>query len=233
MSDKHHSFLDGLKGLVVDIDETPDPVTHATSTAIPLTPAASAPAPFTFSFGNTTAAVAPVPATAAPVSLSSFVNSAVPAGPEAEEFYQKLLDKTNFDASEIAVTIQRFVVPLQGLITDRQMLFKAAVATAKSQANVSEDAILAVFDSLKASLSQAEESFKTKAAAFEAKEITARTQRLTDIQNQLASLQTEQQQVANELSDAQSLLVHIPASTRLFSVVRQKLMPKSFSTLRC
>jgi hypothetical protein len=206
MSDKHeqhHGFLDSLKSMVVD--ETPDTTTPASTPAVPAAPASA------FSFNSTFgagAATAPAyaPATQPPSpSLSSFmppVNAA--PGPEAEDFYQKLLAKTNFDTSDIAQTIQKFIAPLQNLIPDRNMLFKAGVAGAKAQAGVTEDAILATFDTLKASLSQAEESFKTKAATFEAKEITARTQRLTDISTQISSLQAEQQQVAADLSEAQA-----------------------------
>ena len=204
MSDKqhHHGILDSLKSMVVD--ETPETPAAPVSTPAAATPTSA----FSFnSFGSSAAAApayAPAPQASASTSLSSFMPSSTAPGPEAEDFYQKLLAKTNFDTSEVAQTIQKFIAPLQNLITDRNMLFKAGVANAKAQAGVSEDAILAVFDSLIASLSQAEESFKTKAAAFEAKEITARTQRLSDISAQITSLQAEQQQVATDLSEAQA-----------------------------
>ena len=209
-SKQHHGFLDSLKSMVVD--ETPEPSTVHASTPPPTPAPTAAPvaSPFAFNFGGAAAAAAPAPVSftptspAQPQSLSSFVNAATPAGPEAESFYQTLLAKTDFDKSDIAGTIQKFIAPLQALITDRNMLFKAGVASAKAQAGVTEDAILAVFDSLKATLQQAADSFNTKAAAFEAHEVTARQNRLTEIQNQITALQAEQTQVSTELSDAQA-----------------------------
>jgi hypothetical protein len=216
MSDKsqqphHHGIFDTLKNLAVE--ETPDAPSSSASTPTPIAPAPAAPSPFSFSFGGgASAAAAPAPIAPTPTgdtpSLSSFMSSTVASSPEAEDFYQKLLAKTDFDKSDIALTIQKFITPLQALITDRNMLFKAGVASAKAQAGVTEDAILNTFDTMKATLSQAAESFKTKAAAFEAKEITARQNRLAEINSQIATLQAELTQVSSDLSDAQAKDAH-------------------------
>lgn len=205
MSDKqhHHGIVDSVRSLVFESEpDTSTPSVSAPTPTTPTTPTTSTPTPFTFNLGERYhVSAAP---DAPPSTLSSFVSADVPVGPEAEGFYQTLLAKTNFDTSDTALTIQKFVEPLKALITDPKMLFKAAVATAKSQKGVSEDDILAVFDSLKASLSQVGDSFKAKASAFEAKEITSRETRLTEIQTQIATLQAEQQQVAADLSEAQA-----------------------------
>ncbi len=200
MSDKHHGLFDSLKSLVVD--ETPEtPPVHASIPTVSTPPPAATP----FSFNIGAPAVSPAPVSAStPPSVSSFVNAAPAPGPEAEDFYQKLVARTDFEQTKIAATLHLYLDPLANLPLDATMKFKTAIAQAKAQAGVTEDAILSAFDDMKTSLSQAQSSFNTKAAAFETTEITARQARLTEIQTQITALQAEQTQVSTDLSEAQA-----------------------------
>lgn len=188
------SIWSKAKHLVVD----DDPESNQQS-AKPVPPAAGVP----FTFAPPTSAA---PTLGASSSLSSLVGAASvsSSSPEAEDAYQKLLGKTDFEKTDIALTIQKYAIPLANIIPDPQTRFRAAVASAQAQAGVSPDAVLATFDSLRAQLIQAEESFKTKAAAFEQREITARESRLTEIANQLAALQAEQTRLSGELTEAKA-----------------------------
>ena len=98
---------------------------------------------------------------------------------------------------------------------DDRTKFKTCVAMAKTQNSITEDAILATFDTLKATLVQQDESFKTHAAAFTAKEVTSRQNRLAEISNQIAALQAEQVQVSNDLADKQATASHIQSAFTL------------------
>ena len=207
MSDqKHHSLFDSLKSMVVEDDPsapTPVPVAPAPVAAAAVSP---------FSLGSSAAGTAPAfapaaytPPPAGASTLSSFVGGAAPvSSAEAEDFYQKLFTKTNFDTTDIANTINKFLGPLKALPMDDNLKFRTAVAQAKANANITEDAILNTFDTLKTTLATAADNFKTKVGAFEDKEITARQNRLADIAQQLTALQTEQTQVTSDLAAAQA-----------------------------
>ena len=194
---EHHGILDSLKHLVVDEEEK-----TVVSNTVPSAPPPAVPV---VSFANTAGvALYQAPSTGSPAGLSSLVDAATPATAEADNFYQKLLGKTDFDKTDVAVAIQKFAAPLEGIITDGQLRFRTAVAQAQAQAGITADAILAVFDQLKDKLTEGEDGFRRSEAAFKDHEIDARSKRLDVIQQQIAALQDEQTKTANELAEAQA-----------------------------
>jgi len=140
-----------------------------------------------------TAAAAPVNVIAAPVA-------------DNDQAYQRLLAKTDFERSDVAATIQKFLQPLSAIsdtIMPPNVKFRTAVLQAKAQAGLTEDSILATFDSLKAALQQEQQKFEAKAQDFSAREIAAREQRISQVSSQITQLQQELSQLSTELVDAQ------------------------------
>jgi uncharacterized protein YlxW (UPF0749 family) len=125
------------------------------------------------------------------------------APPDDGSAYQRLLAKTDFDQTEIAGTIHKFADPLTAVITDAGMRFKVAVTQAGAQAGITKDQILGVFDTLKNTLATEQTNFAAKAQQFESEHITARQNRLTEIQAQIQQLQAEMTQVATDLATDQ------------------------------
>jgi len=195
------SIFDSIKHAGVSIGLVEDePVQHSSSKPEPTQ--APQPSP-TYTLPTYTPAY--VPPASGTNTLSALVGAASTSvsSPEADGIYQKLVDKTNFDDTSVAAVLQQYLAPLAALGLTPGQQFKAAISQAKAHENLTEDAILAVFDTLKDSLSSLNSSLQDKAAQFEQAEITGRQNRLNEIAQQLAQLQAEQTQVTAELAEAQ------------------------------
>jgi SMC interacting uncharacterized protein involved in chromosome segregation len=188
-----HGLLDSLKHLAFEEDSE-------TAAKPPASP--SAPVP--------TSLVAPAPAVSAPVvNYPQALDAGVIA--DSDEVYQKLVAKTDFEVTEVAATIHKFLQPL-GAIPDNVMppnvKFKTAVLQAKAQSGLTEEGILACFDGLHATLQKEQDAFNAKAQQFAAREIAQRQDRIGQITAQLAQLQQELAQLSSELLEAQGKAAH-------------------------
>jgi hypothetical protein len=191
-----HGLIDSLKHIAFE-EEPEKPPANATPTAAP----AAAP-PFTPAF---TAPFAPAAASAAPQAGYALP---IDAGvvPDNDEAYQKLLSKTDFEGTDVAATIHKYLEPLKAIpdsVMSANIKFKTAVLQAKAQAGLTEDAILAVFDTLQTRLQQEKDAFGTKAQQFASSQITARQDRIGQISAQITQLQQQLAQLSGELADAQ------------------------------
>jgi len=74
---------------------------------------------------------------------------------------------------------------------------------------LTQDGILAVFDTLKAKLQQEEDAFNAKAQQFVAREITGRQDRIGQITAQITQLQQQLAQLSGELVEAQGKGTHV------------------------
>ena len=132
--------------------------------------------------------------------------------PDNDEAYRKLLSKTDFEGTDVAATIHKFLEPLKA-IPDTAMppniKFKTAVLQAQAQAGLTQDGILAVFDTLKARLQQEEDAFNAKAQQFVAREITGRQDHISQITAQITQLQQQLAQLSGELVEAQGKSAHV------------------------
>ena len=132
--------------------------------------------------------------------------------PDNDEAYRKLLSKTDFEGTDVAATIHKFLEPLKA-IPDTAMppniKFKTAVLQAQAQAGLTQDGILAVFDTLKARLQQEEDAFNAKAQQFTAREITGRQDQIGKISTQITQLQQQLAQLSGELVEAQGKSAHV------------------------
>lgn len=198
-----HGLIDTLKHLAFE----EEPAKQAPETGPASGPSVAHPA---------TAAVPPGPAA-----------YSVPVGagvvPDSDEVYQKILSRTDFEGTDAAATIHKFLDPLAAIadaIMPPNVKFKTAVLQAKAQAGLTEDRILATFDALKTRLQQEEEAFNANAQQFAAREIAGRQDRINQITAQITRLQQELGQLSSELVEAQGKGTH--AQSQFMAAVQRR-----------
>jgi chromosome segregation ATPase len=194
-----NKFFDGIKHVIIEDDDPkaagqpgqarPQPQSEAT-------PAMAAPV-----------AVDSAPAQTA--SQSSYQTmSGQPMSEETEHCYQRILAKTNFNATQVAATIHKYLDPLSAIASlDERTRFKTAVVQAKAQEGLSQEKILATFDGLKVALQNEQESFAASAAATKQREIDDRQKRVQEVTDAIAQKQKEISQLQQRLTDVTSELV--------------------------
>jgi hypothetical protein len=126
--------------------------------------------------------------------------------PDDDSAYQRLLSKTNFEATDAASTIHKFLDPLKAIpdaVMPPNIKFKTAVVQAGAQAGLTEESVLSAFDRLKAQLQQEQDAFAEKARQFESREISSRQDRIGQITSQISALQQELANLSGELVAAQ------------------------------
>jgi len=198
MTEKH-GFLDALKHVAFE-DEPAPPGKHPAPAAAPN----FAPPPFS------SATIAPPVSAATP---SSTYALPIDAGvvPDNDAVYQTLLAKTDFESTPTATTIHKFLDPLKAIpdtVMPANVKFRTAVLQASAQAGLTEDGILATFDTLKSRLQQEKDAFAGKALQFAAHEISGRQEQIQTITEQITQLQQELAQLSNELVEAQGKSAH-------------------------
>jgi len=202
MDSKHeHGLFDALKHLAFE-EEPAKPEPDATPTAVPTHASAMTAAP-------------------QPVGYSLPIDAGVV--PDNDEVYRKILAKTDFEGTAAAATIHKFLEPLKAIpdtVMPPNVKFKTAVLQAKAQAGLTEDSILATFDTLKASLQQEQDAFDAKAQQFAAREISGRQDRIGQISAQITQLQQELGQLSSELVEAQGKSTH--AQTQFVAAVNRR-----------
>jgi hypothetical protein len=190
-----HGMLDTLKHLAFE-DEPAKPESDTPQADAPhMVPAVTVSAPH---------------ASYAPPTYAQPIDAGVV--PDNGEVYQRLLAKTDFEGTDVAGIIRKFLEPLK-VISDTVMpanvKFKTAVLQAKAQAGLSEDSILGTFDTLKAKLQQEQDAFNAKAQQYVENEVTGRQEHITQITAQITQLQQELGRLSGELVEAQGKSTHV------------------------
>lgn len=191
-----NKFIDSIKHVIIEDD---DPKTEAK--------------PQTHSEAHTESAP---PAADVPSSQSSYQPSSQPLSDEVEHVYQRILAKTNFESTQVAVVIHKYLDPLVAIPSlDERTRFKTAVIQAKAQEGLTQEKILATFDGLKVALQNEQESFAALAQATRQRDIVDRQKHVQETSNAIAQKQKEiaelQQKLAamtTELSGAQGKIQH-------------------------
>jgi len=132
--------------------------------------------------------------------------------PDNDEAYRKLLSKTDFEGTDVAATIHKFLEPLKA-IPDTAMppniKFKTAVLQAQAQAGLTQDGILAVFDTLKARLQQEEDAFNAESAAVRGSRDYRPAGPHQPDHGAITQLQQQLAQLSGELVEAQGKSAHV------------------------
>ena len=192
-----NKFIDSLKHVIIEDDDA-KPEGHQPS------PPQAHPQPHSEAAPATRAA--PV---AEPSNHSAYQTmSGQPMSEETEHVYQRILAKTNFDATQVAATIHKYLDPLSAIAAlDERTRFKTAVVQAKAQEGLTQEKILATFDGLKVALQNEQESFAASAAATKQREIDDRQKKVQDVTDAIAQKQKEIAQLQQRLSDVTTELV--------------------------
>jgi uncharacterized coiled-coil protein SlyX len=190
-------FLDSIKHVIIEDD---DPKSGAqTAKPNPTVAATAAPATPVSTYHETPREVS---------YDSSHGSAAPPMSEETEHCYQRILSKTDFAATQVAVTIHKYMDPLSAIPSlDERTKFKTAVVQARAQEGLTQEKILATFDGLKVALQNEQESFATSAAAMKQQEIAGRQKKVQDIGDAIAQKQKEIAQLQQQLSDMTTELV--------------------------
>lgn len=186
-----NKFFDGLKHVIIeDDDPKPQAPAHAQPHAQPQAPPVAA-------------------SVAAPAVNSSYQTmSGQPMSEETEHCYQRILAKTNFDSTQVAATIHKYLDPLSAIPSlDERTKFKTAVIQAKAQEGLSQEKILATFDGLKVALHNEQESFAASAEATKQHEIADRQKKVQEITDAISQKQKEVAQLQQRLADVTTELV--------------------------
>lgn len=218
---KSHSILDAVKHAV--FEEEPEQ-THK-----PAAPMAAASEPV-FAQSSTTA-VQPAAFQAPPLATTPIQPIDSGTVPDDDAVYQRLLSKTNFETTDAATTIHKFLDPLKAIpdsVMPPNVKFKTAVVQAGAQAGLTEDSILGAFDHLKGQLQQEQTAFDEKARQFASREVSSRQERITQISAQITELQQELANLSGELVEAQGKATHAQsqfaaaAQRRLIEIEQQR-----------
>jgi vacuolar-type H+-ATPase subunit I/STV1 len=190
-----NKFFDGIKHVIIE-DDDPKPEGQAQH-AQPRTEMAPA-----------VAVPVAVPADSAASQAPYQTMSGQPMSEETEHCYQRILAKTNFAATQVAVTIHKYLDPLSAIPSlDERMKFKTAVIQAKAQEGLSQEKILATFDGLKVALQNEQESFAASAAATKQREIDDRQKKVQEVTDAISQKQKEIAQLQQRLSEVTTDLV--------------------------
>lgn len=174
-----------------------------------------------------TEAAPPVAPTAPVQAATSYVPTTQPMSEEVEHVYQKILAKTNFESTQVAATIHKYLDPLSAIPSlDERTRFKTAVVQAKAQEGLTQEKILGTFDGLKVALQNEQESFATAAEATKQREISDRqkkvqefTDAITQKQHEISQMQQRLAEMTNELAGAQGKIQHAEAQ---FTIAAQR-----------
>jgi len=192
-------FLDSIKHVIIEDDDpkaTEQPKTHASAEA---SPASSAPAASHESTHETYRETS---------HDTSHDNSAAPMSEETEHVYQRILAKTDFAATQVAITIHKYMDPLSVIPSlDERTKFKTAVIQARAQEGLTQEKILATFDGLKVALQNEQESFTASAETTKQQEIAGRQKKVQEIGDAISQKQKEIAQLQQRLADVTTELV--------------------------
>jgi predicted nucleic acid-binding Zn-ribbon protein len=185
-----NKFIDGLKHAIIE-DDDPKPQGQGQQHSQPQSEAAP-----------------PAANVAAPVDSAYHPAATQAMTEETEHVYQRILAKTNFNTTQVAVTIHKYLDPLSAIPSlDERTRFKTAVVQAKAQEGLSQEKILATFDGLKVALQNEQESFAASAAATKQREIDDRQKKVQEVTDAIAQKQREIAQLQQRLSDVTTDLV--------------------------
>jgi uncharacterized coiled-coil protein SlyX len=191
-----NKFLDGIKHVIIE-DDDPKPEGQGQSQAHPQSHTETAPAVATPVAASTHSA-----ASQTTYQTGYQTMSGQPMSEETEHVYQRILAKTNFEATQVSATIHKYLDPLSAIPSmDDRTKFKTAVVQAKAQEGLSQEKILATFDGLKVALRNEQDSFAASAEATKQHEITDRQKKVQDITDAIAQKQKEVAQLQQRLSD--------------------------------
>ncbi len=159
---------------------------------------------------------APPPSNPAVTPSPSFTSS--PAASD-NQFYSRLAKQTDLAAVPELAKIEAFAAPLVSIIPDKSVRYKAALATAQSQAGLTREAILNGFDSLLTVLNSSAASFNKQSNEVAKTEVEGKTDQINQLNNviqlkqkEIADLQQQVKAMQSEVDVSRSKLQQAKAN---------------------
>jgi hypothetical protein len=147
------------------------------------------------------------PASAGPARATPTQDSApvfIPPGGKDNQFYTRLAKQTDLSAVPDLAKIESFAAPLAGVLQDKSLRYKAALATAQSQAGLTKDAIMQGFDSLLAVLESSSASFNKQTNDVARTEVDSKIAQISQLNESIADKQKEIADIQQQVQTMQS-----------------------------
>src|SRR5260370_1020591 len=149
----------------------------------------------------------PAPAKAAPGQNNVPVFTA--SSGKDNQFYMRLAKQTELSAVPDLAKIESFAAPLAGVLQDKSLRYKAALATAQSQAGLTKEAILQGFESLLAVLDSSSATFNKQTNDVATTEVDSKAAQISQLS---ASIADKQKEIADMQQQVQSMQSQVEAS---------------------
>jgi cell division protein FtsB len=133
------------------------------------------------------------------------------------QFYTRLAKQTELSAVPDLAKIESFAAPLAGVLQDKSLRYKAALATAQSQAGLTKEAIMQGFDALLAVLDSSSASFNKQTNDVARTEVDSKTAQISQLS---ASIADKQREIANMQQQVQSMQSQVEVSKVKLQQVR-------------
>src|SRR5579883_126277 len=145
------------------------------------------------------AAARPTPTASAPPASGgrASVSSASPSAATMasvssdNQFYARLAKQTDFSAVPELAKIEAFAAPLASVIQEKSLRYKAALATAQSQAGLTRDAVLKSFDALVSILNSSSSTFSRQSDDVGRTEIDGKLAQISQMNSTIADKEKE------------------------------------------
>jgi len=173
--------------------------------------------------GRPVRAVPPAPSGAMPSAMPAAMP---PATGRDNEFYGRLAKQTDLAAIPELAKIESFAAPLVNVIPDRTLRYKAAMATAQSQAGLTKASVLRGFDSLLATLDSASNSFTSQSDEIGKSDVDGKAAQIADLNTSIEQKQKEiadmQQQVKAMQAQAETSRARLQQAKANFQAAYQR-----------
>lgn len=125
------------------------------------------------------------------------------------QFYTRLVKQTDLSAVPELAKIEGFAAPLESVIPDKSLRYKAALATAQSQGGLTKAAILKGFDALLNVLNASAASFNKQTDEVSRTEVDAKIAQISEIND---GIQQKQKEIADLQQQAKSMQSQVEVS---------------------
>lgn len=143
--------------------------------------------------------------------------------------YQALLDKTKFENTRVGKIMSKYLKSLEATFGPGQMSFKAALAMAKDNDNISAQDVLAAYDEMKQNLENERAGFTNNAQRFQDAEIAPREKAIADANATINTLTPELAAARSKMQNGQATFT-MAATQRDNEINRERTEKQRFLT---
>jgi hypothetical protein len=120
------------------------------------------------------------------------------------QFYTRLAKQTDLSVVPELAKIESFAAPLNAVIPEKSLRYKAALATAQSQGGLTREAILKSFDKLLSVLDSSADTFGKQSDDMGKTDVDAKTAQINDLNSTIQQKQKEIADMQQQINSMQS-----------------------------